>query len=159
MMLRLKLPILWPPDMKNWLIWKDPDAGKDWRWEKGMTQMKWLEDITDSMDMGLNKLGQFVMDRRPGMLQSMGLQRIPDWHDWATELNWMADTNTTLSSNYPLIKNKLNNLSLYLDKHTMKNNKILPFATTWVNLGNTMLSKIIQTEKDKYSILSTIRRI
>ena len=31
-------PILWPPDAKNWLIWKDPDAGKDWRWEdKGMT--------------------------------------------------------------------------------------------------------------------------
>ena len=32
-------PILWPPDMKNWLIWKDPDAGKDWRWEeKRMTE-------------------------------------------------------------------------------------------------------------------------
>ena len=31
--------ILWPPDVKNWLIWKDPDAGKDWRWEeKGMTE-------------------------------------------------------------------------------------------------------------------------
>ena len=31
-------PVLWPPDGKNWLIWKDPDAGKDWRWEKkGMT--------------------------------------------------------------------------------------------------------------------------
>ena len=28
-------PILWPPDVKNWLIWKDPDAGKDWRQEKG----------------------------------------------------------------------------------------------------------------------------
>ena len=27
-------PILWPPDVKNWLIGKDPDAGKDWRWEK-----------------------------------------------------------------------------------------------------------------------------
>ena len=27
-------PILWPPDAKNWLIWKDPDTGKDWRWEK-----------------------------------------------------------------------------------------------------------------------------
>ena len=27
-------PILWPPDMKNWLIYKDPDAGKDWRWEE-----------------------------------------------------------------------------------------------------------------------------
>ena len=32
-------PILWPPDVKNWLIWKDSDAGKDWRWEeKGMTE-------------------------------------------------------------------------------------------------------------------------
>ena len=32
-------PILWPPDAKNWLIGKDPDAGKDWRWEeKGMTE-------------------------------------------------------------------------------------------------------------------------
>ena len=32
-------PIFWPPDVKNWLIWKDPDAGKDWRWaEKGMTK-------------------------------------------------------------------------------------------------------------------------
>ena len=30
--------ILWPPDVKNWLIWKDPDAGKDWRREKGMTE-------------------------------------------------------------------------------------------------------------------------
>ena len=32
-------PILWPPDAKNWLIWKDPDAGKDWRQEEnGMTE-------------------------------------------------------------------------------------------------------------------------
>ena len=30
--------MLWPPDAKNWLIWKDPDAGKDWGWEKGMTE-------------------------------------------------------------------------------------------------------------------------
>ena len=34
----VETPILWPPDVKNWLIWKDPDAGKDWRQEeKGMT--------------------------------------------------------------------------------------------------------------------------
>ena len=31
-------PILWPPDAKNWLIGKDPDAGKDWRQKKGMTE-------------------------------------------------------------------------------------------------------------------------
>ena len=37
--LMLKLPILWPSYAKNWLIWKDPDAGKDWRQEeKGMTE-------------------------------------------------------------------------------------------------------------------------
>ena len=35
----VETPILWPPDVKNWLIWKDPDPGKDWRWEeKGMTE-------------------------------------------------------------------------------------------------------------------------
>ena len=34
-------PILWPPDAKSWIIWKDPDAGKDWMWEeKGMTEYK-----------------------------------------------------------------------------------------------------------------------
>ena len=33
-------PILWPPDAKNWLIWKDPDAGKDWSQEKRMTEVE-----------------------------------------------------------------------------------------------------------------------
>ena len=36
---KAETPILWPPDVKNWLIGKDPDAGKDWRWEeKRMTE-------------------------------------------------------------------------------------------------------------------------
>ena len=39
-------PILWPPDAKRWLIWKDPDAGKDWRQEeKGWQRMRWLHGI------------------------------------------------------------------------------------------------------------------
>ena len=42
-------PILWPPDAKTWLIWKDPDAGKDWRQEKGMTEDE-MDGITDSVD-------------------------------------------------------------------------------------------------------------
>ena len=34
-----EIPILWPPDVKSWLIWKDPDDGKDWgQEEKGMTE-------------------------------------------------------------------------------------------------------------------------
>ena len=52
-------PILWPPDVKNWLIWKDPDAGKDWgQEEKGMT-----EDEIDSVDKSLGELQELVMDR------------------------------------------------------------------------------------------------
>ena len=38
-------PILWPPHAKSWLIWKNPDGGKDWRWEeKGTQRMRWLDD-------------------------------------------------------------------------------------------------------------------
>ena len=75
--------ILWPLDVKNRLLWKDSDAGKDWRQEeKGWQRMSWLDGITNLMDVSLSNLGT----GKPGVLQSMGLQRIG--HDWGTELNW-----------------------------------------------------------------------
>ena len=80
-------PILWPPDVKSWLTGKDPDAGKDWgQMRRGRQRMRWLDGITDSMDMGLGGLRELVMEGRPGVLWFIGLQRVR--HDWATELNW-----------------------------------------------------------------------
>ena len=81
-------PILWPPDVKDWLTGKDRDAGKDWRWEeKGMTGWDgWMASLTQWTWVWVNSRSWWWTGR-PGVLQSMGSQRVR--HDWATELNWI----------------------------------------------------------------------
>ena len=90
-------PILWPPDMKSWFIWKDPDAGKDWRWEeKGDDRGwdAWVASLTQRTWVWVNS-GSWRWTRRPDMLQSTRSQRVV--HDWATELNWIENYKLSLT--------------------------------------------------------------
>ena len=81
-------PILWPPDVKNWFLGKDSDAGKDWKAEPEGEgdRMRWLVGITDSNNMSLSELRELVMGQG-------GLACCSPWNhkelDTTEGLNWL----------------------------------------------------------------------
>ena len=83
-------PKLWPPDEKSRLTGKDSDAGKDWgQEEKGTTEVRRLDAITDTMDMGLGGLHELVMDREAWRAAVHGVAknrtRLSDWTELIPE--------------------------------------------------------------------------
>ena len=81
---KAETPVLWPPDVKSWLIGKDSDAGRDWGQEEKGTEDEmagwhhWLDGWV-----WVNS-GSWWWTRRPGVLRFMGSQRVG--HNWATDL-------------------------------------------------------------------------
>ena len=81
--------MLWPPDVKSWLIGKDPDAEKDWgQEEKGVTEDEMVDGIIDLMDMSLSKLWEIVKD----------------WEAWRAIVHDITGTDTTEQLNNSIMK-------------------------------------------------------
>ena len=157
-------PILWPPDVKNSLIWKDHDAGQDWRQEeKGMTGWDgWMASLTQWTWVWVNSRS-WQRTGRPGVLQSMGSQRVG--HNWVTELNWTDKEELTICGPKSLVFKVSQKgdlfilLSSSLDTHSivqahslckcwhlLSNWKVFPFSFSQV----TKSTPIVQSPAEKF---------
>ena len=89
---KAETPVLWLPHAKSWVIGKDSDAGRDCgQEEKGTTEAKMADGITDSMDVSLSEIQEMVMDREASHAVIHWVAKSWTWlSDW-TELNMLPN--------------------------------------------------------------------
>ena len=140
-------PILWPHDAKSWLIWKDPDAGKDWRWEeKGMTE--------DEMVGRHHWLNGHEFAHAPGVGDGQGgLACCSPWgrkeSDMTEQLNWTElDPLTEFSFPFSL-------LSIVVGRNYSPSLQVLPAYPKCTSPSQSFSKSMTTTSSPCYSIAAT----
>ena len=98
-------PVLWPPDMKNWLIGKDPDAGKGWRWEeKGMTEdemVGWYHQLDGQkfeQALGVGDGQGSLVCCSPWSCKQSDMTEWLNWTEWTIHLGWFQGTSIAVKA-------------------------------------------------------------